>query len=177
MIVVVFVFSVILFSRYAKVGPNQALIVSGRQVQLPDGTRVGFRIVKGGGTFVLPIIEKVDLISLEVFTIEMPKTKARTSEGKPVEADCVAQVKIKGDDSSIVAAAGHFLSKSDANVKSIVRPVLEKHVRTTLGNLSVEEIRHDLDACATSVQAAASLDLGNMGLGMVSFTVQDVHAA
>jgi hypothetical protein len=64
--------------RYAKVGPNQVLIVSGRKHHLPDGTSVGFRIVKGGGTFVFPIIEKLDVLSLEVLTIEMPKCKVPT---------------------------------------------------------------------------------------------------
>src|SRR6266568_2070891 len=93
----IFVFAAIWASRYVKVGPNQVLIVSGRQRQLPDGTRVGFRLVKGGGTFVFPVVEKVDVLSLEVFSIEMPKLKARAAKGVTVETDCVAQVKIKGD--------------------------------------------------------------------------------
>src|SRR5881409_3050331 len=54
-------------SRYTKVGPNQVLVVSGRKHRYldPDGTERarGFRIVKGGGTFVYPIIEKIDVLS------------------------------------------------------------------------------------------------------------------
>src|SRR5207247_2915881 len=84
-----FVFAFIWASRYVKVGPSQVLIVSGRQRQLPDGTRVGFRLVKGGGTFVFPVVEKVDVLSLEVFRVEMPKSKARTAKGVSVETDCV----------------------------------------------------------------------------------------
>jgi uncharacterized membrane protein YqiK len=63
---VTLVFMAIALSRYVKVGPNQVLIVSGRKVQLPDGRCVGFRMVKGGGTFVFPIIERADVLSLEV---------------------------------------------------------------------------------------------------------------
>ena len=48
----VFLLLYIVFSRYTKVGPNQVLIVSGNKHKLEDGTTVGFRIVKGGGTFV-----------------------------------------------------------------------------------------------------------------------------
>ena len=44
---VTFVFMGIWASRYVKVGPNRVLVVSGRQRLLPDGTRVGFRIVRG----------------------------------------------------------------------------------------------------------------------------------
>src|SRR5665213_3500152 len=64
-VIVVFLLLYMIFSRYTKVGPNQVLIVSGRKHKLEDGSSVGFRIVKGGGTFVLPIFEKVDLLSLE----------------------------------------------------------------------------------------------------------------
>ena len=176
MILVMFVFFAIFLSRYVKVGPNQVLIVSGRKIRLPDGTQVGFRIVKGGGTFVFPVVEKANVLSLEVLTIEMPKSKLRTAKGEPVDADCLAQVKINGDDASILAACSHFLSKKEEEIKSIVRPVLEKHLRTIVGNLSPEEVCQNSGECAARVQAAASVDLDKMGLGVISFTIQNVHA-
>jgi flotillin len=176
LVVVIIIFAAIWATRYVKVGPNRVLIVSGRQIQLPDGTRRGFRIVKGGGTFVVPVIEKADVLSLEVISIEMPKWRVRAAKGVPVEADCLAQVKIKGDDASILAAAEHFLSKDEAEVKKIVRPVLEKHLRTILGGLNVEDIDRELEASAATVEAAASRDLSNMGLGIVNFTIRPVRA-
>ena len=176
MVLFTFVFAAIWASRYKKVGPNRVLIVSGRQHQLADRTRLGFRIVKAGGTFVLPVIEKAETLSLEVVGIEMPKWKGRTAKGVPVEADCLAQVKIRGDDASILAAAEHFLSKNEEETKNIVRPVLEKHLGTILGSLNAEEIDRDLEACAARVQTAAAQELGNMGLGMVSFTIRHVRA-
>ena len=175
MVLVTVIFAAIWASRYVKVGPNRVLIVSGRQHLLPDGTRRGFRIVKGGGTFVVPVIEKADLLSLEVLSIELPKLSVRTT-GAPVEVDCLAQVKIKGDDASILAAAEHFLSKSEGEMKNIVRPILEKHLRAILGSLNTEEIDRDPEACAARVEAAASLDLGNLGVGIVSFTIRPVRA-
>src|SRR5436309_507820 len=70
-----FVFAAIFAGRYTKVGPNQVLILSGRKHKFveADGnvqTR-GFRVVKGGGTFVLPVLEKVDVLSLELLTIDV----------------------------------------------------------------------------------------------------------
>jgi flotillin len=172
-VLVVIVFAAIWVSRYVKVGPNRVLIVSGRQHLLPDGTRRGFRIVRSGGTFVVPVIEKADVLSLEVLGIEMPKLRVRTA-GEPVEVDCLAQVKIKGDEASILAAAEHFLSKNEGEMKNIVKPVLERHLRTVLGNLGGQETGRDPEACAAKVEAAASPDLGKMGLGIVSFTIQSV---
>jgi flotillin len=89
-----------------------------------------------------------------------------------VTLDCLAQVKIKGAEASILAAAEHFLSKNEGEMKNLVRPVLEKHLRTVLGSLSGPETGRDPEACAAKVEAAASPDLGKMGLGMVSFTIQ-----
>jgi len=56
-------------SRYTKVGPNQVLVVSGNKHRVTERTGrggAGLRIVKGGGTFVMPVFEKVDLLSLEL---------------------------------------------------------------------------------------------------------------
>jgi flotillin len=177
MMVVYFVFVLIWASRYAKVGPNQAMIVSGRKIQLPDGRFVGFRIVKGGGTFVFPVIERADVLSLEVITIDMPGSKAQSAGGQAVEADCSAQVKINSDDASIVAAAEHFLSKSQAEIKNSVRPVLEKHLNNVLRSSPVGEAIQNPAACAARVQTAAAGDLGRMGLGMISFTIRNARAA
>lgn len=164
-------------SRYVKVGPNQVLIVSGRKVQLPDGRFVGFRIVKGGGTFVFPMLERADVLSLEVTTIEMPRSRAQTAGGRAVEADCIAQVKINSGDASIVAAAEHFLSKSRTEIKNIVRPVLEKYLNSVLGSSGLEETIQNPAACAAKVQTSVSTDLGKMGLSMISFTIRNARVA
>jgi len=164
-------------ARYVKAGPNEVLIISGRQRQLPDGRRLGSRCVGGGGTFVLPVVEKVELLSLEVITVEMPKSQARAAKGERLMADCNAQAKIGGDDDSIVTAAEHFLSKRKDEIKEIVRRILEKHLRTIVSRLSVEEVSRDLEGPASKVHAASSIDLAKMGLELISFTIEDISAA
>jgi flotillin len=176
-VLIPFVFMGVWLCRYTKVGPNQVLIVSGRKVQLPDGTFAGFRIVKGGGTFVWPIIERVDVLSLEVTTIEMPRSRAQTAGGRAIEADCIAQIKINSEDASIVAAAEHFLNKRQPEIKNIVRPVLEKHLSEVLGSSSIEETIQNPAACAARVQTSAAADLGKMGLSLISFTIRNTRGA
>src|SRR6185369_4616566 len=166
-------------SRYTKVGPNQVLIVSGRKHHIaePDGTVVerGFRIVKGGGTFVMPVIEKVDLLSLELLTIDVQTPEVYTSKGVPVKVDGVAQIKVKGDDISIATAAEQFLSKDTAAIMNIATQTMEGHLRAILGTMTVEEIYQNRDAFAAKVQEVAAGDMANMGLGIVSFTIRDIR--
>jgi flotillin len=176
-ILVMFVFMLIFLSRYTKVGPNQVLIVSGRKIRLPDGSVAGFRIVKGGGTFVFPVIEKADVLSLEVINVDMPRVRALAAGGRAVQADCVAQVKINGNDASIIAAAEYFLNKKQAEIKEMVRPILEKHLNNALGNSSADEVIQNPAACAARMQASASADLGQMGLSLISFTIRDIRIA
>ena len=91
LVVVVVIFAAIWASRYIKVGPNEVLVVSGRKHRYtdPDGTvqTRGFRIRKGGGTFVIPVIEKVDRLSLELLTIDVMTPEVYTSKGVPVRVD------------------------------------------------------------------------------------------
>jgi len=174
-IVVVFLLLYMIFSRYTKVGPNQVLIVSGRKHALEDGSSVGFRIVKGGGTFVVPIFEKVDLLSLELLTIDVQTPEVYTSKGVPVKVDGVAQIKVKGDDISIRTAAEQFLGKAQDEIRNIATQTLEGHLRAILGTMTVEEIYQNRDAFASKVQEVAAGDMANMGLGIVSFTIRDIR--
>jgi flotillin len=176
---VFFVFIGIWASRYTKVGPNQVLVISGRKRKVldPDGTtrEVGFRIVKGGGRFVWPVYEKVDILSLEILTIDVQTPEVYTSKGVPVRVDGVAQIKIKGDDISIATASEQFLSKNTDEIKSVAMQTLEGHLRAILGTMTVEEIYQNRDAFASKVQEVAAGDMANMGLGIVSFTIRDIR--
>lgn len=178
-VVVVFLFLMVWASRYTKVGPNQVLVVSGRnhRVTEADGTlsNRGFRIVKGGGTFVMPVIEKVDLLSLELLTIDVQTPEVYTSKGVPVRVDGVAQIKVKGDDVSIATAAEQFLSKGTDDIKNIATQTLEGHLRAILGTMTVEDIYQNRDAFASKVQEVAAGDMANMGLSIVSFTIRDIR--
>jgi flotillin len=178
-LLVIFLFLIIWASRYTKVGPNQVLVISGRKRHMidPDGMRrdVGFRIVKGGGVFVYPVIEKVDILSLELLTIDVQTPEVYTSKGVPVLVDGVAQIKVKGDDISIATAAEQFLSKGTDEIKNIATQTLEGHLRAILGTMTVEDIYQNRDAFASKVQEVAAGDMANMGLGIVSFTIRDIR--
>jgi flotillin len=121
------------------------------------------------------MLEKVDILSLELMTIDVQTPEVYTSKGVPVRVDGVAQVKIKGDDISISTAAEQFLSKTTDEIKSVAMQTLEGHLRAILGTMTVEEIYQNRDAFASKVQEVAAGDMANMGLGIVSFTIRDIR--
>jgi flotillin len=178
-VVTIFLLATVWSRRYTKVGPNQVLVVSGRKHVFLDAEGQtfarGFRIVKGGGTFILPVIEMSNLLSLELLTIDVQTPEVYTSKGVPVRVDGVAQIKVKGDDVSIATAAEQFLSKGTGEIKNIAMQTLEGHLRAILGTMTVEDIYQNRDAFAQKVQEVAAGDMANMGLGIVSFTIRDIR--
>ena len=174
------VLAIIYTSRYKKVGPNEVLVISGRGQFFTDpqtGKKVkrSFRIVRGGGTFIWPVWERVDDMSLEIMTIEVVTPKVYTVAGVPITVDGVAQVKIASDDVSIVTAAEQFLSKSTEEIMNVALQTLEGHLRAILGTLTVEQVYKDRDTFAQRVQEVSAGDLANMGLRIVSFTIKDIR--
>jgi len=120
------------------------------------------------------VLEKIDVLSLELLTIDVQTPEVYTSKGVPVKVDGVAQIKVKGDDVSIATAAEQFLSKGSEEIKSIATQTLEGHLRAILGTMTVEDIYQNRDAFASKVQEVAAGDMANMGLGIVSFTIRDI---
>lgn len=161
-------------NRYTKVGPNQVLVVSGLRHKTADAQEVGFRLVKGGGTFVWPIFEMADYISLELLTLDVRLKEVYTLTGVSINVDGVAQVKIKGEDRAIRTAAERFLGKTEDQIKSIALQTVEGHLRAIVGTLTVEDIYKNRDVFAQKVQEVSAGDLANMGLAIDSFTVRDI---
>lgn len=173
LVLVLFLLISVFVKRYVKVGPDEALIVSGRKRKLPNGQVVGFRIVRGGATFVWPIFETAKILSLRIMPLDV-NSSAYTSQGVQVTVDGVAQVKIDSSFEMIATAAEQFLSLRDEEIRRIATQTMEGHLRSIVGNLTVEEINQNRDAFAQKVQELAAADLSNMGLKIISFTIREI---
>jgi flotillin len=176
-VIAIFLFTAIWASRYTSVGPNQVLIISGRQFQYVDADgnvlRCGYRIVKGGGTFVLPVVEKVHVLSLEPVTMEFRFTEVATSTADRVSAAGMAQVKIKGDDISIARAAEHFLSTGPEGIRSSAGQIVESHCRKVISATALEELTKSAAAVSARIEDQAARDLANVNFTIRSFSQSD----
>jgi flotillin len=164
-----------LFSRnYLKVAPNMVAVLSGRKRKLPDGRTVGYRMVRGGAALRIPLLEKVDYLSLNVFTIPLEIKRAYTLQGVPVSVKAVANVKIRGDESSLHAAAERFLGMRHDEIQRVIFQTLEGHLRSILGTLTVEEVNSDRQSFAQKLTTEAAVDLEKMGIGVDVLTIQEI---
>ncbi|MCI0356717.1 MAG: flotillin family protein [Acidobacteria bacterium] len=156
-----------LFSRnYIKVSPNVVAVIS--------GGRGGFRLVRGGSTLRIPILEKVEYLSLNVLTIPLEIRRAYTLKGVPVSVKAVANVKIRGDEASMKAAAERFLGMTPPQLQQVIFQTLEGHLRSILGTLTVEEVNSDRASFAQKLTSEAAVDLEKMGVGVDVLTIQEI---
>jgi len=171
---VLLVLAFVYASRYKKVGPNQVLVISGQRRRRAPG-QPSVRVVTGGGTFIWPVIERVDALSLELMTIDVVTRDVPTKQGVMVTVDGVAQIKVGSDEVSINTAAERFLNKTTEEIMNVAHETLAGHLRAIVGMLTYEEIYRDRDAFAQEVQGVSASDMANMGLRIDSFVVKDIR--
>ncbi|MBG9453379.1 membrane protein [Lysinibacillus sphaericus] len=166
-------------TKYRTAGPDEALIVTGSYLGSKNvhkdesGNRI--KIIRGGGTFVFPIFQQAQPLSLLSSKLDVTTPEVYTEQGVPVMADGTAIIKIGGSISEIATAAEQFLGKQKDERENEAREVLEGHLRSILGSMTVEEIYKNRDKFSQEVQRVASQDLAKMGLIIVSFTIKDVR--
>src|ERR1700722_6444058 len=162
------VFLISAFARmFRKAGPHQAVIVYGLR---------GTRVIKGRGTFILPMIESSRDLSLELMSFDVaPKQDLYTKQGVAVTVEAVAQIKVKSDPESIQTAAEQFLSKSDQSREALIRLVMEGHLRGIIGQLTVEQIVKQPEMVGDRMRTTCAADINKMGLEVISFTIKEVR--
>jgi len=161
--------------QYTKVGPNEVLIISGRRQRPgPDGVPVGYRIVRGGGTYVRPFREKVQRLSLELLQFEVRTGETYSMHGVPVQVDGVCMVKVDASDTGIELAAQEFLSRGVDQIARSAQQAVEGHLRSAAGAHSIEDVYRERAKLVAATKELAAPDLGKMGLEIVSLTIRQI---
>src|SRR6202035_3026353 len=152
---------------YRKAGPHEALIVYGFR---------GTRVIKGHGTVILPMVENVRGLSLELMSFDVaPQQSLYTKQGVAVTIEAVAQIKVKSDPESIRTGAEQFLTKRPEQREGLIRLVMEGHLRGIIGQLTVEQIVKEPEMVADRMRSTCADDMNKMGLEVVSFTLKEVR--
>ena len=175
-------FLIAFIRNYIKVPPNVALIVSGRRrkykVKDEAGREIvkefGYRIVRGGATFVIPFFERVDRLNLGIMQVDIKTTQPVPSqEYIGMMVDGVANIKIGSDAVSVATAAEQFLGWTQGDIAAVAMQVLEGNMREIIGRMTIADLVQNRDKFAQETQRAATTDMKNMGLEIVNLTIQN----
>ena len=171
-----------ILSRIKVAGPNEAFIVTGRKgrsVEGADGIMAtdlsGQKVVMGASVFVLPVVQKLQVMSLSSRRIHVEIQGAVSKLGIRADLQGVAIVKVGGTEDAIRASAQRFLHQQ-AEIEEFTREVLAGALRSIVGRLTIEEIIRDRTAFASAVAEEAEHSMTNQGLVLDTFQLQDILA-
>src|SRR5450432_257889 len=168
LMILAIIFLMAMFAKmFRKAGPNEAIVVYGFR---------GPRVIKGGGAIIFPMVESARGLSLELMSFDVaPKQDLYTKQGVAVTVEAVAQIKVKSDKESILTAAEQFLTKPQEERESLIRLVMEGHLRGIIGQLTVEELVKQPEMVGDRMRSTCADDMNKMGLEVISFTIKEVR--
>lgn len=158
---------IILFKSFWKVaGTNEVLIVSGLGK---------VKTKTGGGIFVLPIVQKVQRMTLENIQVDFTsRNEIPTQDAIHVLVDAVANMAISTDPTRQEIAASKFAGYSINQIRDIVIPVLEGNIREIISQTKFEDlIRGDKKAFSELVMENVTPNLADLGIDLTTFNIQN----
>ncbi|MCB9672494.1 MAG: flotillin family protein [Alphaproteobacteria bacterium] len=148
--------------------PNEVLVFSGTGAE-------GYRIIKGGRGWRIPLIESVDRLDLTNMIIEVNVSAAYSKGGIPLNVQGVANVKIDGLEPNLGNAVERLLSKRREEIVRMAKDVLEGNLRGVLSQLTPEQVNEDKIMFAQKLLEEADHDLARLGLKLDTMKIQNVH--
>ena len=133
--IVIVVFALVLIVSkvmYKKAPPNVAMIVTG-----PGGCKT----VIGKGCFVIPILQRVDYLSLENIQSDFTsRDEIPTRDAINIMVDAVANVAVSQQPSLLKVAASKFIGYKPDQIREIITPVLEGNIREIISQTTLKEL-------------------------------------
>ena len=154
--------------------PNRVAVISGRKRALSDGRVVGYRILKGGRTLRIPLIEKVSWMDLNTIPLEVSVQTAYSRGTIPLNVQGIANVKVSSQEGLLENAAERFLHVRSDSIGQIAKETLEANLRGVLATLSPEEVNEDRLKFSHQLIDEADDDIKTLGLELDVLKIQNV---
>lgn len=147
-------------------GTNEVIIVSGLG-KVKKKT--------GGGIFVLPIVQKVQRMTLENIQVDFTsRNEIPTKDAIHVLVDAVANMAISTNPERQAVAASKFAGYSIQQIRETVIPVLEGNIREIISQTAFEDlIRGDKKVFAERIQENVTPNLADLGIDLTTFNIQN----
>ena len=175
-VLLVLAVAVVIFKAMWRVAePNEALIISGLK-HTPEsagsGEAFGFKIIVGKGVLVIPGVQAVRHLSLDLRETELA-VDCVTNQGIPLKIRGVVIFKVGDDYTSIANAARRFLDQED-QMEQRVHNVFAGHLRSIVGGLTVEEMIRDRARLTGETRDSSSTEMEKLGLTIDSLQIHEI---
>ncbi|MBQ2238831.1 MAG: flotillin family protein, partial [Lachnospiraceae bacterium] len=110
-IIGVFIILSVILSMWKKVPQDKAAVVTGLRK----------KIITGGGGLVIPVLERIDYISLGNIQIDVVTDESMSSQGVPIAVVGTAVIKVKNEQNAIFNAIEQFTGKNETQIEASIK--------------------------------------------------------
>lgn len=158
---------VILLSMYVKAPPSVAYVLS--------GLRKEPRVLIGAGGFKIPVIERLDKLSLEEITVDVKTSRpVPTNDFIDVLVDAVCKVRVSPTPEGLALARVNYLNKTSSEIAVKIQDSLEGNMREVIGSIALKDLVTDRDKFSDQIQQKAAKDMDKLGLEILSCNIQNI---
>ncbi len=166
---IAFSFLLVIARRFKRCPSNRILVIYGK-------TRSGrtSKCLHGGGTFVWPLIQNYEYLSLDPIQIEIPLQGALSIENIRVSVPSVFTVAIGIDEETMNNAAIRLLGLKTPDVMKQAEDMIFGQLRQVIASMRIEEINKDRDIFLSKIQTSLEPELKKIGLVLINVNIKDI---
>jgi len=156
--------------RYVRCPANKILVISGRVAG--EGAA---RCISGGGTFVWPVVQEYEFLSLDPVRIDVKLPDALSLENIRISVPSVFTVAIGIEEVVRQNAAIRLLTLTHDQIESTARDIIIGQLRAVIATMSIDQINRDREAFLQRVQHQLEPELMKVGLTLLNVNIQDLR--
>ncbi len=168
-VVVIVMLVLALLNRYRRSPSDKILVVYGT-----TAGRGSAKSIRGGGTFVWPVVQDYAYLSLTPIGIDANLTNALSRQNIRVDVPCRFTVGISTEPESMLAAAERLLGLQSSQIQEMARDILFGQLRLVIATMSIEELNSDRDKFLEAITANVEVELKKIGLRLINVNVTDI---
>jgi flotillin len=162
---------VMVFVKYFKRCPaNQVLVISGKV-----GTGQSAKIISGGGTFVVPVLQEWAFLDLTPLQIDINLMDALSLENIRVQVPSQVTVAVGDTDEYQRNAAARILNLTPQEISAMAANLIFGQMRQVIASMKIEDINRDRDQFRSNIEHALEPELKKIGLKLINVNIKDLN--
>ena len=170
----------LLIASYHKTGPDQAMVITGallgksKSIDANEDVNSRYKIVKGGGAFIIPVLQQMGLIDLGTMKIDVDVPNTQTQTMVPVNVNATAILRVGSPKSMIAIAAEKIMNLSDEALESQLSEMVRGQIRTIVSEMEPAELVKNKQKFSDSVLENVVSQMGQFGLEVTGLTITKI---
>ena len=175
-VLVAFTLLMLVVKRYKRCPSNRVLVIYGKTGGEPtEGQGQAVKCLHGGASFVWPLIQDHDYLSLDPIQIEIPLRGALSMENIRVNVPSVFTVAIGTTPELMTNAAVRLLGLTPDEIQAQAQEIIFGQLRQVIASMRIEDINRDRDVFLSHIQSGVEPELRKLGLVLINVNVTDIQ--